>query len=95
MRFKEMLVDTAFDGIQEKRGLKLDRKGMWITLSHVYCYIIHGYPTVLRYLKMSYKGTPTQNIIRKPLDDKEVWSLCKISHNLLYKGNFGGTKIDK
>ena len=27
---------------------------------------------VLRYLKMPYKGTPTREIIRKQLDDKEV-----------------------
>ena len=28
VRFKAMLVDTAFDGVEEKRGLKLDRKGV-------------------------------------------------------------------
>ena len=66
-----MLVDTAFDGVEEKRELKLDRKGMG-SPDPVYAHTIQRYPTVLRYLKMPYKGTPTQNIIRKPLEDKEV-----------------------
>ena len=72
MRFKQILVKTAFDGVEENRGLKLDRKGTGSPDS-VYAHTIQRYPIVLRYLKMPYKGTPTQNIIRKPLEDKEVW----------------------
>ena len=78
-----MLVDTAFDGMEEKRGLKLDRKCMG-SPDPVYAQAIQRYPTVLQYLQMPYKGMPTQNIIRKPLEDKEVW-LCytKYKHHTM------------
>ena len=66
-----MLVETAFDGVEENRGLKLELKGMG-SPDPVYTHTIQRYPTVLQYLKIPYIGTPTQNI-RKPLEDKEVW----------------------